>query len=437
MDGGGDVVSYYIAITGSDRNIGSIEEPFATLQHAHDIARPGDTIYLRGGTYTIATGIHLTRDGMADRPIVITAYPNEAPVLDGYAMTIGGYWRGWILDLDSVSWNQISGIEIRGGAEGGVVIRGESHHNVIEALDVHHNGRLSEWEGKGISLYGSSADNLLLNNDSHHNRDLQGSNADGFQISTTGRGNVLEGNRAWRNSDDGFDFFNVQNNTRAAPIVIEANWAWENGLGEHGERLGDGNGFKLGGRRPGTSSLSGGHMVVANMAWGNIRAGFDENDASRPSVLEGNRAYANGEYNFAFWNEGSSFIGNVAFGPGEVVARGADRSNSWRAEEPLTSASFVSLDDGSSRGSRSADGSLPASAFLALNRPVPRPAVNLEEALALAGQGLGEITLVALQPAAAFPTEYQLAQYLPGLIAIDLPAPRDGAGLGPLALLKL
>jgi hypothetical protein len=395
MDAGADISAYYIDVSGSDQNSGSIDRPFATLQHAHDVAQPGDTIYLRGGVYVITTGIHLTRDGTRNRPIVITAYLDERPVLDGSAMTEGGYWHGWVLDLDSVSWNSISGIEIRGGAEGGLVIRGESHHNVIEALDVHHNGRLSQWEGKGISLYGASAENLLLNNDSHHNRDLQGSNADGFQISTTGSGNVLDGNRAWRNSDDGFDLFNVQNNTSAAPVLIARNWAWENGFGDGGERLGDGNGFKLGGRRPGTSSVSGGHTVLANMAWGNARAGFDENEASRPLMLEDNRAYANGRFNFAFWNNATAFAGNLAFGPGEVVAQGADRSNSWRAAEPLSSASFVSLDDRSARAPRLPDGSLPPSPFLTLNRPAPRPSFDVAAALALVGPGLGEVDLVA------------------------------------------
>jgi hypothetical protein len=42
---------YYVAKTGSDSNPGTEAEPWLTIQHAADVAQPGDTICIKTGTY--------------------------------------------------------------------------------------------------------------------------------------------------------------------------------------------------------------------------------------------------------------------------------------------------------------------------------------------------------------------------------------------------
>jgi Ca2+-binding RTX toxin-like protein len=363
---------FYVSPAGSDGQAGTFERPFASLKYAHDLARPGDTIYMRGGVYELRSGIQLTNDGVSGQPITVINYPGETPVLDGSRMTSADYYGragagGWVLDGSSISWNHIAGLEIRGGPMGGVVIRDQSHNNVIERLNVHSNGRSSEWDGKGISLYGSGANNVLLNNDSHDNRDLHGDNADGFHISTTGIGNILRGNRAWGNSDDGFDFFNIQDGTRAAPVVIDGNWALGNGYDAAGNPEGDGNGFKLGGTRNGSGGTSGGHSVTNNVAWDNRSIGFDQNDASERMTLYNNSAYDNGLYNYGFWSGSHVFANNVALGGGRVATSGMASHNSWNLASAPTVSDFVSLSDAATRGARAADGSLPQSEFLHLS----------------------------------------------------------------------
>ncbi len=46
--------TYYVANNGVDANIGSIERPFATVMRAQEVASPGDTVFMHGGTYLIA-----------------------------------------------------------------------------------------------------------------------------------------------------------------------------------------------------------------------------------------------------------------------------------------------------------------------------------------------------------------------------------------------
>lgn len=363
---------FYVSPTGSDNQAGTLDKPFASLQHAHDLAQPGDTIYMRGGVYNLTTGIQLTNDGQSGKPITITNYQGEKPILDGSQMTSGDYYGssgagGWIIDGSSISWNNISGLEVRNGPMGGIVIRDQSHNNIIERLDVHGNGRLSEWDGKGVTLFGPASNNLLQNIDSHDNHDMSGDNADGFQISTTGAGNVLRGNRAWNNSDDGFDFFNIHNGTKGAGVLVEGNWAFNNGYDASGNAEGDGNGFKLGGQRPGTGSDSGGHTVINNVAWSNLSNGFDQNDATMDSSLHNNSAYNNGGYNYGYWSGDNTFVNNVSAGSGKVAVSGAGTAsnNSWDYAAP-TSSDFASLSDASARDARAADGSLPSTNFLHL-----------------------------------------------------------------------
>ncbi len=74
--------TYYVATDGDDNNLGTLEFPFGTIQHAAYVAEmPGDTVYVRGGTYHEA--IQFTRSGSAADPIRILAYPGENPVIDG------------------------------------------------------------------------------------------------------------------------------------------------------------------------------------------------------------------------------------------------------------------------------------------------------------------------------------------------------------------
>ncbi len=66
---------------GDDANSGAEEAPWRTLAHALRRLRPGDTLYLRGGTYY--EKVSLSRSGTAEAPITIASYPSEIAVVDG------------------------------------------------------------------------------------------------------------------------------------------------------------------------------------------------------------------------------------------------------------------------------------------------------------------------------------------------------------------
>ncbi len=81
--------NYFVASGGDDAKVGTEALPFRTIKHAADVMRPGDTCYVRAGTYRET--IELRRAGRADAPIRFQAYPGEHVLLNG-TDPIEGEW---------------------------------------------------------------------------------------------------------------------------------------------------------------------------------------------------------------------------------------------------------------------------------------------------------------------------------------------------------
>ena len=94
---------YYVSPMGDDKNDGSIESPFRTLERARDVIREreipegGITVYLRDGIYELEDTFVLTPEdsGKLGSPIVYTSYPGEQAVISG-----GKSITGWTLVSD-------------------------------------------------------------------------------------------------------------------------------------------------------------------------------------------------------------------------------------------------------------------------------------------------------------------------------------------------
>ena len=66
---------------GSDEGSGLENHPWRTVGHALKHLQPGDTLYLRAGTYF--EQVYLGLQGRADAPIIIRSYPGEQAIIDG------------------------------------------------------------------------------------------------------------------------------------------------------------------------------------------------------------------------------------------------------------------------------------------------------------------------------------------------------------------
>lgn len=265
-------VSYYCAPAekgGNDNNPGTREAPFFNVSKAVSLMEPGDTVFLRGGTYRYNATITLASKGSPQERFCIFNFPGEKPVLNfydifsdysGISATDRGYARGFIIKGD---YYHLKGLEICQAPDCGIKIEG--NFNICEMLELHHNGD----SGIQIGLAKDDPDaadrvsnNLVKNCDSHHNLDWGTGyeNADGFACKLSpGANNRFVGCRAWENADDGWDFYMTH-----YTIFVDSCWTFGNGNPalaskndlnwEYGQKnaipsgwAGDGNGFKLGG----------------------------------------------------------------------------------------------------------------------------------------------------------------------------------------------
>ena len=55
--------TYFAAPDGSDSNPGTMERPFGSLRKGCEEASAGDTVYFRGGTYRLNSGISIRKSG--------------------------------------------------------------------------------------------------------------------------------------------------------------------------------------------------------------------------------------------------------------------------------------------------------------------------------------------------------------------------------------
>ena len=113
--------SYYVdPDLGSDRNSGSLAEPFQTIEQARDAVRTinasmsGDIIvYLRGGIYSLTETLELDEQdsGTNGYRVIYRNYPHEEPILTG-GKRIGG-WTAvgdgvYAASAQSMIFNQLS-----------------------------------------------------------------------------------------------------------------------------------------------------------------------------------------------------------------------------------------------------------------------------------------------------------------------------------------
>lgn len=114
----------YVATTGNDAvtyDGNSLATPWASPRRAWEMARAGDTVYFRGGTYLITQKIdtkYMGDLGRADAPIRFTHYANEDVVLQGVDIS------GGMLFCIEKPYNWFDGLTIRANFIGsGVLIQ--------------------------------------------------------------------------------------------------------------------------------------------------------------------------------------------------------------------------------------------------------------------------------------------------------------------------
>jgi len=323
----------FVSTLGSDRNDGrSALTPLRTISQAGLIARAGDVVSIKGGTYSeYAT---LQNSGTSTSRITFMAAPGERVIVDGAnkAPNTNDPWNNPPVIRVRGNYVTVQGIEVANSAGDGVWISGQNV--TLDGLNV-HNAYMS-----GV-LFFNTWDGVVQNSIIHDvynwgDPSQPGGDSDGIGLKgTTGGRHTIRNNVIYNSSDDGIDTWQNAGN------LIEGNVVHHSGI-----NMGDGDGFKLG---PG-----GNNTVRGNVAYDNRKNGFDSNSGSGNQIYN-NTAYHNGAYNFVNYTVPNTLTNNLS-ASGTVAMNVAVHSyNSWNLgiSNPVfsstdpASAGFLRLGNGS------------------------------------------------------------------------------------------
>lgn len=398
-----DLGGYYVSTIGNDTTgDGSFLNPWATWQKGFTELAAGDTLYIRGGTYTPEATYQDPRyfgvvvDGVAGtalNKITVLNYPGETPVLDcrniindARRVGIGLYnCDHWILQgLNVTRVDQ----HITGDVSIGVLLYG-CDNILVDRCNMYNN------QGMGLDVSTGSSNILILNCDAYDNCDPYSAygNADGFgsNANTYGADITFRGCRAWNNSDDGFDYY-----ADNALVTTDGCWSWHNGYREDGATAGgDGSGFKLGSTDAHPAVLL--RIMQNNMAFMNRRSGINSNSANCLMNFYNNIIYGNVLHGIWIFVADLAYIfrNNISFGnlSGYNYLSATQLNyvidhNTYDVEwQPAglvaTIDDFVSVTPEGVDGARQASGALPVIEFL-----------HLKLGSALIGAGLAVVGLV-------------------------------------------
>jgi len=135
--------SFYASTGGSSAGDGSVAKPWdLRTALASGSIKPGDTLWVRGGTYSAP--FISTLNGVAGKPVVVRAYPGERAIVDGGRTTVdnfkvsGSYMVVWGLEFTNSNSSRTTSL-INHDYRADQVVNNGSHNKYIN-LTVHDGG---------------------------------------------------------------------------------------------------------------------------------------------------------------------------------------------------------------------------------------------------------------------------------------------------------
>lgn len=313
---------YYTSTTGSDSNPGTLAAPFKTLAKGVSVLEPGDTLYVRGGTYKRTTDLWIPPSGTSwEKAITVTNYNKEQVIVTPRNTTnccnSAGNSVFYFPDGDT-QYVIINGLIL--DAEGGSMA-------LRTGLGNHHI-RISNGEMKnGIAslMQSGKATHLQVVNMKIHNSKA------GYGIYHNGKNSLFDGNDIYDNAGFGLRIYSVSG--PASDNVALNNRFWGNGwmpqdhplqTGAHGRV-----GIVIGGG-------AAGNTVINNLFWENYRGIHLMGSAGPGTRIYNNTFYKNDVTGLMIENPNCEVKNNISFGNGggDVVVTAAVTSNNLLGVEP-------------------------------------------------------------------------------------------------------
>lgn len=201
--------SYYVSLTGSDTNNGSLSSPFKTFAKGVATMSAGDKLYILGGTYT--ERLVVAKSGTSTLPLDISSYNGQTVVIDGTNS------KANLVDLTG-SYINVSGLEVKNST--GYCI------NMIGTFQKFQNSIVHDCSAMGI--YTNGKNNIISGNTVYKastvNSGFTMSSGwgSGIKVRVGGQNILIENNTVYNNYGEGIAV------TRASNTIVRNNKVYDN-----------------------------------------------------------------------------------------------------------------------------------------------------------------------------------------------------------------
>ena len=154
---GTGAAAYFVAMNGDDNGSGSLEHPWATINHAASQARAGDTIIIRGGHYRLTAQVRPLHSGRPDAWITFIGYPGEEPVLDAGMIQHSSLFQKGLdngaFQLEDVSYVRVINLAVANSHDAGFTVRDSSHIALInDSTESTFSSGIAVWHTDNVDL---------------------------------------------------------------------------------------------------------------------------------------------------------------------------------------------------------------------------------------------------------------------------------------------
>jgi len=146
--------TYFVASNGSDVGPGTINRPWATINHAAENANAGDMVVVRGGHYILPAQVRPRSSGRSGAWITFIGYPGEVPILDAQSIMpkyLPGALNNGAFQIEGVSHIRVANLSVVNSHDAGFTVRDSSD---IELINNMTDGTFSS----GIAVWDTNHD---------------------------------------------------------------------------------------------------------------------------------------------------------------------------------------------------------------------------------------------------------------------------------------
>jgi hypothetical protein len=124
---------FYVAADSSDNAPGTKNRPWATINHAAEVAEAGTRVIIRGGRYVLSSQVRPRSSGQPEAWIEFVGYPGESAVLDAAALLRPSptALSNGAVQIEGVSFIRVANLIVINSHDAGFTIRDSSNVDLI------------------------------------------------------------------------------------------------------------------------------------------------------------------------------------------------------------------------------------------------------------------------------------------------------------------